>query len=252
MKSTLFFLIPLFIICGSCNKPRNEDISLPLEEYKKIGVPMPDNVWTLSDYLIAFSALKNLKLKRPFVLPIKDSERSGAIFSRMISFENMSFLKQESIPLSEKANMILGFLKVHSELIDVYTNIRMKKQYYHRELIDINIFGLRLVEKMIDLAHEINNSDVPSDINMKSGYRSIQVIYITSIKEILENQKHTSQYLIEDLEILTDSLSNSVLRNRNWMDSTLTNDLRLALLSVIDSTSSNYIKEKYGMLIEKL
>lgn len=126
----------------------------------------------------------------------------------------------------------------------------MKKQYYHRELVDINIYGLSVAEKLLVLADEINESEDIEDINMQYGYRSVQMIYIAGLNYVLENQKHTSQYLNDDLKILTDSLTNSVLRNKDWMDSIITNDLKQALNVVIDSTSSNYIKEKYSMLIE--
>ena len=242
----------MLIVCGSCRKSSTNDYSLNLEEYQKMGIPEPNKIWTLNEYSAAFGSLMELKFNKPFALPVKDSKRSGALFNRMISFENMSFLNDESIPLNEKAHLIKEYLDVHGEMIDVYTNIRMKKQYYHRELIDINIFGLSLAEKMLDLAKEINESEDIIDISMQSGYRSIQMIYLFGLEDVLENQKHSSQYLNEDLETLTDSLTNSVLRNKDWLASTDIKDLKQALLVVIDSTSSNSIKEKYGMLMETL
>ncbi|MCK5277963.1 MAG: hypothetical protein KAK04_05480, partial [Cyclobacteriaceae bacterium] len=90
------------------------------------------------------------------------------------------------------------------------------------------------------------------DVKMQSGYRSIQMIYMAGLEDVLENQKYSSQYLNEDLEILTDSLTNSVMRNKDWMDSAAANDLKQALLVVMDSTSSDYIRKKYIELTELL
>ena len=252
MRSTLFFIMILLIICGSCRKSSVKDYSLSQEEYQKLGIPDHNRVWTFEDYSKTFGALSKLKFNKPFALPAKDSKRSGELFNRMISFENMSFLQDESIPLNEKANWIKGFFEVHGKLIDIYTNIRMGKQYYNRELIDINIFGLSLAEKMLDLANQINESENVADVKMQSGYRSIQMIYMAGLEDVLENQKYTSQYLNEDLEILTDSLTNSVMRNKDWMDSAAANDLKQALLVVMDSTSSDYIRKKYIELTELL
>jgi len=229
-----------------------KDYSLSQEEYQKMGIPDHNRVWTFNDYSKTFGALSKLKFNKPFALPAKDSKRSGELFNRMISFENMSLLQDESIPLNEKAHWMKGFLEVHGQLLDIYTNIRMEKLFYNRELIDINIFGLGVAERMFDLAKEINESKDSKDINMQSGYQSIQMIYIAGLKDILENQKYTSQYLNEDLEKLTDSLTNSVLRNRDWMDSSATINIKQALQVVMDSTSSEYIKNRYSTLNELL
>jgi len=88
----------------------------------------------------------------------------------MTSLENMSFLQNDTIPLHEKAYIIKSFLVVQSDLVDLYTNIRMKKQYYNRELVYLYIFELNITQKMLDLGNEINESEVPADIAMQSGY----------------------------------------------------------------------------------
>ncbi len=245
MKTTLFFLILMIVVFGSCRKSSVEDYSLSLEEYQKMSVPEPNKIWSLKDYSDTFDALTKLKFQKPFALPIKDSKRSGVLLSRMINIENMSFLKDESIPLYEKAQLSKRYLEVYRELIDIYTNIRMKRQYYNRELIDLQIFGLQVTQKMLDLANEINKSTDVEDINMQSGYQSIQMIYIARLLDILENQKYSSQYLNKDLEILTDSVNISILRNKDWMDTFIAKELEQSLLIVIDSVSSDYIRKKY-------
>lgn len=252
MKRILLPLILLLVVFGSCRRSSRKDHSLSLQEYQKMGVPDPNNIWTYKDYQYALAALTKLKVKQPFDLPTKDSKRSGAIFKRLINLENMTFLKDESIPLHEKAQMSKMYLEIQRELIDIYTNILMKKQYYNPELIDLRIFGLGVMQKMLDLAHQINKSDDPGDIALKYGYQSIQALYISNVVGALESQKNTSKYPQSDLEMLADTLSNSILRNKYWMDSEVTDEIKRALLVVMDSTSSEDIKNKYNELIESL
>jgi len=252
MKNTIFYLI-LLIAFGSCQKT-SKDYSLSPEEYKKMGIPEPDKIWSLNDYSEALLALTNLKYDKPFALPIKDSKRSSSLFNRLISLQNMSFLNNDSIPLYERAQLVKQFLEVHRQLMDIYTNIRMEKQYYNRELVDIHIYGIQLTQKMLDLAYKINNSNVPGDIMMQSGFQSIQYLYYSGVIEVLKDQKNTSKYFENDLEVLTDSVFNSVLKNKNWLknDSTAISELKNALQIVMDSTSSDYIRNKYDKLTNNL
>ncbi len=251
MRGSIFSLIILLIIFGSCKKS-SKDYSLSPEEYQEMGIPEANKIWSLNDYSEAFTALMQLKYNKPFALPIKDSKRSSALFSRMISLENMSFLDNEPIPLYEKAQLIKQYLQVQTELIDIYTNFRMKKQYYNRELIDIHIYGMQVTQKMLNLAYEINKSDDPGDMLMQSGFHSIQYLYISGVIDVLKEQAKTSKYFKNDLEVLTDSVTISVMKNKDWMDSTAVNDLKQALEVVVDSTSSDYIKNKYIELSEML
>lgn len=243
-------IIPIFL--GSCNVANETDHSLTLEAYRELGIPDPGKVWNFQDYITTYAALLNLKLEKPYALPVKNSRRSGELFYRMISLENLSFLEDESLPLHEKAHRIKGFVNVYNDLIELYTNVLMKKQYYNPELVEIWIFGLGVTQKMLDLAEKINKSDVPADRRMASGYKSIQGIYLTGLMEVLRQQQYTSQYPVRDLELLTDSLSISVQRNMEWFDEDTSEQIKQAMRAVIDSTSSLKIKNDYLELIEIL
>jgi len=246
----LILVLPLFL--DSCKNPNDTDHSLTLEEYRELGMPDCDSVWNREDYSNAFVVLANVKREKPFALPIKDSQRSGVLFYRIISLENLSFLQEDSLYLHEKALLIKSYLSVYDEIIDIYTNILMREQYYNPELVEIWIFGLRFTQKMLDLAHEINESEDPANVRMQSGYPSIQDLYLLFLTDVLEKQQHTSQYSEKDLELLTDSLSSGVRRNMEWFDEDASEKIRQGMKAVIDSTSSLKIKTDYRDLIEIL
>ena len=69
---------------------------------------------------------------------------------------------------------------------------------------------------------------------------------------ILRNQEKDSLYKVKDLERLSDSLSSSVLLNKNWMEDSAIKDIKQQVQTVIDKTSSEHIIKKYGKLIASL
>jgi len=252
VKHYFILLLVIPMMMGACNRPDKRDSSLTLEEYRKLGVPDEDTIWSLGDYAEAFNVLIDLKRDQPFALPTRDSKKSGVLFSRMINLENLSFLQDETLPLSEKAHVIKVYVEVQNRFIDVYTNILMKKQYYNQELVDIYIFGMGVAQQMIDLAHEINESEDPADVRMQRGYRDIQDLYVMDLTDQLRRQLQTSEYPEKALELLTDSVSSSVRRNKVWFDEDDSEKIRQAMLTVIDSTSSRKIINDYRDLIEIL
>lgn len=248
-----FFFPIFFILTGSlsCTDQR-EDNSLPVHAYVELGMPDPEKKWDMADYTEAHNVLAKIKWAQPLKLPAKESEKSGALFNHMVSLEGLSFLQDSAISLNEKAQRISEFTRVYDYWMDVYTNPTLKGNYYNREIVDVQLFNLSLTEAMLTLAHEINRSDDPADIALRYGYESIKGNYLGCISNDLRTQSYTSEFSEEDLRRMADSIFNSVVRNRGWMDSTAVSELRRSLRLVMDSTSSDYIKDKYRSLEELL
>jgi hypothetical protein len=249
MKNYFLLILIFSISLGSCKKANETDHSLTLAEYQELGMPDYNSVWSMEDYSNAFYVLNTLKYARPFALPARESEKSGVLFSRMISIDNLSFLKDDTLPLHAKAGMIKWFVNTLMELRVAYTNVGMKRQYNIRELNDIDIFRVRVAQKMLDLGNEINDSEDPSDVDMQSDYPEIQLMYLNILTELFEQQQHKSQYPEQTLELLSDSLSSSVRRNMLWFDEDASGMIKQAMLTVIDSTSSRKIRNDYRELI---
>jgi hypothetical protein len=253
MKRTcLLSILILSIFLSSCKRPNAADHSYTLEEYRELGMPDHDTVWNIQDYETAFYVLNTLKYEKPFALPTKDSKKSGILFSRMTNLENLSFLQDEKLPLHEKAQTIKWWLNIYNGLNMVYTHIPMERQYYIRELVDIDIFGVGLAQKMLDLGNELYKSEDPSDVAMQSGVPAVQKMYIDLLVEVLGKQQHTSRYPKQTLELLSDSLSYSVRINMGLFDEHASEIIKQEMLTVIDSTSSRKIRNNYRELIEIL
>src|SRR4051812_40964048 len=66
------------------------DRSLTRDEYMKAGAPAPDKPWSAAEMAAAAKALSAILEKNPDGLPRYQSERSGDLFARVISDENLA------------------------------------------------------------------------------------------------------------------------------------------------------------------
>jgi len=247
-----FYLFLFVLILGSCQKTRDQDFSLSVKEYQEKGMPDPGQIWTGKDYGQAYLVLSQLKSTQPLSLPRKGSIKSDVYFRRLVSQENLSFLNDDTISLKEKAYRIQSYLLIQSDLDDLYTDIYKRDQYYHRELIDLYLFGLTVTQHMLDLSYQINESENLEDKEIRSVFPTIQFTYLSVLSFILEKQQNASVYEIKDLERLTDSISNSILENREWMPADTKNNLKDQIRVVMESVSSDQIEKKYLHLLEVL
>ena len=253
MKNFLFifpiFIFILILISFSSCKNAPKDLSLSTEELQIKGLPNCDTIWTNDDYSKAFSVLMNVKNNTPFSLPIQGSKKSGEVFAQLIDKENMAFVHIDTIPMSLRAHGIFSFFGVYEDLADLYFNILLKEQYYNSELVAINIFGLDVAQNMIDLGHKINMSEDSDDVAMKSGFASIQSLYLDVLYNALDENMEISKYKTDDLEILCDGISISAQKNLDWFDDTTKENIKQKMNLVLESTTSEKIKAEYTKLI---
>jgi len=251
-RSVKHVVLIFFVLSGmfSCTNSLPDE-SLSVDEYVRLGMPDPGKPWEMADYTQAYNVLAKIKWEKPHQLPAKDSKKSGLLFDHMMSLEYLSFL-QDTSSLNEKAARISEFMRVYDNWIDIYTVPIIKENRYHREILEIQIFNLRLMEAMVNLAHKINRSDDPADVALQVGYNSIKENYFASLDNNFKMQRNTSAFLKRDLDRMADSVYASVLRNKEWIDSSDVNELHRSLRLVIDSTSSDYIRSKYKNLEESL
>jgi hypothetical protein len=252
MKHCLLLTIILSLFLTSCKNTKETDHSLSLDEYRQLGMPDHKHVWNMEDYSSAFFVLNTVKYENPKALPVRASERSGILFSRMISMDNLSFLQDVTLPLHAKADLIKWFVNTLMELKVAYTIPGLQDQYYIRELIDIDIFRLSVSHQMLALGQQINKSEDPSDAAMASDYPQIQQMYLNLLSELLGKHQHTTQIPLPTLELLSDSLSSSVSRNMHWFDEQASGTMRQMLNTASENSSSQTIKDNYQALLESL
>ena len=246
------YRLPAFLLCLLSCSESGGDMSMSAEEYGEMGMPDYSVNWSYDDYEDVCVILNNLKSAEPLSLPRKDSDKSSVVFNRMINPENLSFLLSDTLSLQTKAFMIQKYVDIQGCLVTAYTENNTEKQYYHRELIDLYIFGLTIAQDMLDLGQMINESVREEDIEMQYAYRSIQELYVVMVKSVLKNQQRSQLFLKKDLERLSDFVYNSVLINSEWMGNAAAEEIIREAENVIQNTSSGVIREKYDALIDLL
>jgi hypothetical protein len=77
-------------------------------------------------------------------------------------------------------------------------------------------------------------------------------MYLNILRELFDLQQNESQYPLETLELLSDSLSASVKANMAWFDPDASEMIKQAMQKAIDSSSSRKIKDDYSAITELL
>lgn len=239
----LFLATAILLTIAGCKEDSHHDKSLTLKEYRKIGMPDPGRNWQSHDFALAFSVLKNLKISQPYNLPIKDSHKSGEIFHRILSLDNMQFINDESTSSDQKVHLSKSYLRVCENSIRLYTMQDLGRQYYHRELTDAYLFGLVVTDIMLDLDNQA------SPIKKFDNTNPVQSIYLSGLFNLLSVQNQASQFTEKDHHLLIKEVSQSIEKNEYWFDDITREDLRIAFQLISDSTDLKNFDANYDQLI---
>ncbi len=252
MKNSLIILMSALLTCGSCKNLSTKDQSLSLEVYKKLGMPDPTKIWTNDEYINANITLSSLKSNNPLTLPRKNSKNSGAIFTRIVNEENLSFANDTTMPLRIRASLIQFFPNFQSQLKNIYTTKSTEEQYFKEELIDLDIFGLFIYKKMFELAGKIMNSKDESDKSIMSGLSKVKYNYLNMIESLLTEQLKTKTYTDRDLDRLSVEVTRSLAENFEWMSPAERKTLESSIKSTFEKSSSTLIRLNYKKTLEML
>jgi len=216
LSSGIIALFLIILATGSCKSGSKKDLSLTVEEYRKLGMPDHNKTWTNDDYVNANITLSTLKTNYPLSLPRKNSKKSGEVFSRIVNEANLSFIQDTVFPLRIRAYLIQYFTHFESELEQFYSVESEGENYYKEELVDLKILGLFVHEKMLELAWIIMDSDDESDKSIQSGMQAVKHNYVRLIVRLLDEQVKTDEYKTMDLGRLSDKISVSLIKNNEW------------------------------------
>ena len=239
----------ILLVLTYCRTDKIQDKSLTLSEYRELGVPDFQKEWSAENYSDAFYVLSRIKWDKFYGLPMKGSEKSGLLYSRLTNINNLAFLKSDSISIHDRAKLMLDYIQVGEDLIDLYRNPLSEQQYYQVELIGVYLFRLSIHEKMLDLAEVIKNTE---DERLKAALPSVQMVYFIGISKVLDLHGTSSQFQKEDLEKMADSVSASILKYAEILDKSIISDIIQSLKNAVSSSSSASIKNKYIKCIQLL
>ncbi|MBK9390670.1 MAG: hypothetical protein IPN68_10885 [Bacteroidetes bacterium] len=247
----LIILFTIIISASSCNL-LVRDHSLKPDDYIKLGMPDNNKVWTNDDYVAVNITLSSLKMNDPLSLPRKNSRKSGEVFQRLVSPENLNFIYDTVFPLRTKAYFIQYYPRFQTEIEQMYTIDYKGKPYYSEELIDLHIFGLHIQDRMLELGWIIDRSEDPETEGLKGGMQSVQYNYLRLIPRLLDELLESESYTPDGLERLSLAIAESLTRNKEWMNRENKDYLLTSLKSTAEKSKTGAIKENLGKCIEIL
>jgi hypothetical protein len=170
------------------------DNSLDSLEYVTRGLPGYDHVWSAADYEEAVAGLKAISAANPTWLPRSGSAKSGKLFSRIVSIDNLISVSHIS-DLSLQVTAYMSILISDGKFIAIYGTNTSSEHAYDREFIEIclhfvdvfgNIFSI-VDEKVMPLAKD-DRTRLQVE-NWIPDLRNVASQYLTGIIDILADHK---------------------------------------------------------------
>lgn len=252
MKSTIASTIILFSLLISCQNSLQEDHSFTLEEYHRRGIPEPGLNWEIEDYERVYEQLSQIKYQQPLSLPRKDSKKSGVLFRRLLSPENLAFLENDSLPLHDKVFRIRYYGDFMDDLISIYEDPFKREEYYHVELAYIYANKINVGQEMMNLAKIILSSESKHDRAQVADLHSIRQIYLNKLYQVMGKQMHRSLFSKREYRMLCDSVGAHLNRNMQWFDSEMTSKIGEQLQQLSDSVDIPAVRREYLEILAKL
>jgi len=252
IKKSVLALFLVAVAAVSCKRQPSEDLSLDAESYKKLGMPDYNRVWTNKEYSDANITLSGLTIDYPLSLPRKNSKRSGVLFNRFISEDNLLFADDGKLPLHMRAYRIQAFETLQRRMGQIYEVETGSEGYYNDELIDLQIYRICVHEKMLELACQIMNSKEEADINLQPGMQTVRNNFLKLMAGLLQEQQKEQEYDSRDLKKLSKKVAASLIKNNHWFTPGDRDSLITSINALIRESSSDYIRKNYSKALEHI
>jgi hypothetical protein len=140
-----------------------EDHSLNADEYLRLGVPAVDHAWTGGEIHTAAAVLKDVAKADASHLPRYRSERSGMLFARMTSAQNIDpYRDGKRFSRDERVNALLAVLDATSDLVlSSYVPGFDKQLTGDSELIELIGADLRVSLSLVSLVDSVSTAMTP-------------------------------------------------------------------------------------------
>jgi hypothetical protein len=171
------------------------DSSLPNEQYIALGLAAHDRNWSSEDLREASAHLRALTTTKPASLPRYASERSGKIFARMTSSDNLAVLRNPLAPVSIRLPAALLYMHELNGIYQLYVTALQNRTVTGEDLVKLHGARLRACRVLLELAGEYSPTLATSDPK-----------YQTRIEGIEAMRSATSDVMLAAVRALSDPL----------------------------------------------
>lgn len=132
------------------------DESFTSDQYVRNGLPAPDRDWSGEDMLKAAQNLALFAKKAGFrSLPRYKSERSGEMFARLTSPQNLNMYRNRKLPLETRLPQALIYYQANGQILKFYLTGFAKKEVRDSEMVELLGSLLRSTVVILELVDEL-------------------------------------------------------------------------------------------------
>jgi hypothetical protein len=162
---------------AATKRPAIEDTSLRSASYLERGFPAYDRNWSGKDMETAARAIQKLAETSPNELPRFQSARSGEVFARMVSPDNLLLYQNKSLPLESRFPDYLLYNQSLSQILKTYYSVYLKGKTTVDEFVELTGATLGIAKVQMDLAMEfwpqVSKQDADYEVRA-GGMRQVQ------------------------------------------------------------------------------
>ena len=131
-----------------------DDHSLTADEYLKLGMPAVDRAWNGEDMVRAAKAVATMAKDDAGKLPRYRSDRSGVLFARLTSSQNLEMYYDKKLSLDLRMSSALAYLGATNEVLQSYVSSFLKSVTGDSELIELIGSDVRTAAVLLQLIDE--------------------------------------------------------------------------------------------------
>ncbi|WP_375766691.1 hypothetical protein NR798_34105 [Archangium gephyra] len=190
--------------------PAEKDDSLGLEQYVALGVPSPERSWSGQDYAAAAQALSALAQKSPPELPRYQSTRSGPLFARLTSFENVDAIERLQVAPLARVQLAGSMMEPASQLLMLYIGANAASGGFSTEMIELQAFVTHAAAEMMEAIDQVPPTDIRNREAFESGMAQIRMglgkVAIGALTTVSERKVYSNEDRLRFLGTLKQDL----------------------------------------------
>jgi len=188
------------------------DESFASDEYIRLGLPAYDRVWFGNDMARVQKVLTSLAQDDYRHLPRYKSERSGDVFARLTSPQNLELFRDRSLPLEARFPQALNHLQVTNQILKLYLSGFVKNEIADSELVELMAAQFRSSVVMLELVDEfiptIKKDDPTYQVRMQ-GLEKIRLglagLVASGLQTLTERKSYRKSELIRLVAYMQES-----------------------------------------------
>jgi hypothetical protein len=179
-------------------------------DYIRLGMPAPDRPWSGEDMIQAQTVLAELDFPQ---LPRYKSQRSGEVFARMTSAENLKLFSDANLPIEVRTAQSRDYMLGFNQILMRYMTAFMKQEATDSELVELLGATLRStaaqVERMYELLPSIKPDDPSYEVRMQ-GVEQVKRGFANVVAGALHTLKECESYRASERAKLLDYMQDTI------------------------------------------